>query len=248
MNDHASTYDQAPLLNPQFMWKCASIIGCLAALTFGIHIAGRFVGESITLAGHTEDTTVHQIVIGQDVLNLPANVIRFETQRISGAQASVDLYFSWPEMQGYSADLAPIFNRSEKAGRLIFVRAAQATMSRDMSGRFEPIYRRIIEGTAMPGPEGLSSWRLKPGAGYAGELLYSAERPGDEPYVVRCLVDGRQSDADFATYTGCQRDIAVGDDLSLTYRFSMDLLPQWKEIENAVRRRFDVALSDRTSR
>lgn len=243
MTDHAPAYDQAPLLNPRFMWKCAGIIGMLAVLTLGIHMVGRFVGETITLAGHTEDTTIREIVIGQDVLALPANVIRFETQRTDGAQGAVDLYFAWPQMEGYSKALASVFNQNVSAANLIFVRASQATMSRDMSGRFEPIYKRIIEGTPMSAPGGLSAWRLKPGAGYAGELLYTGEDGRDEPYVVRCLVNTRPSDAEFSTYTGCQRDIMMGEDLSITYRFSIDLLPHWREIEQAIRQRFEIALA-----
>lgn len=244
MTDHASSYDQAPLLNPVFVWKCAGIIVILAMLTLAISFAGRIVGNSIILAGHTEETTRHAIVIGNDTMILPANMIRFETQRTSGVQTAIDLYFTWPEMEGYSMARASVFNQSHSAGPLIFARVAQATMSRDMSGRFGPIYMRLVEGSALPGPAGLSAWRLKPGTGYAGELLFAETRDAEDRYVVRCLVDSRPSDAEFETFTGCQRDIAVGGDLSLTYRFSSDLLPHWKAIDDAVKARFEAALAE----
>lgn len=239
---HDSTpVEHAPLLSPAFVWKLTIAIATLCALTVAISVAGRMFGRSIVLSGHTIDTTLHEIVIGNDVLALPANVIRFEAERVSGVQKSVDTYFAWPGMQGYGEDTRAIFDQTDSADGLIFARVAQATMSRDMSGRFDPIYSRVVEGSPVAGPGGLVSYRMKQGAGYANELLYLDPTGGAEPYVVRCLIEGQAED--FVTRTGCQRDIAIGEDLTLIYRFSENLLPHWKAIEHDVRARFEAALA-----
>ncbi|MDZ7600223.1 MAG: hypothetical protein U1A06_02470 [Hoeflea sp.] len=236
------TLDHVPLLSPRFVWKITAVVAVLCLLTLAIAATGRMIGQSISHAGNTADTTLHEIVIGNDVLRLPANVIRFETQRISGVQNAVDIYFAWPGMEGYSEDNRDIFNQTRSADGLIFARIAQATMSRDMSGRFTPIYRRLTDGAPVAGPSGLDSFRLRSGAGYANELMYVERTASDKPYAIRCLVEESGSEADFNTRTGCQRDIAIGQDLSVTYRFSIDLLPHWREIETDIRTRLQSAL------
>ncbi|MAY63118.1 MAG: hypothetical protein CML29_12980 [Rhizobiales bacterium] len=237
------TIDQAPLFSQRFVMKLTAGIAGLCALTIAISFAGRQFGDSMVLAGHTADETPVEIVIGEDVLTLPANVIRFEAARKSGVQDAVDTYFVWPGMLGYSDRTRKIFDQTETARGLIFAQAAQATMSRDMSGRFEPIYKRLIEGAAIPGPGGLVSYRIRSGSGYQSELLYVDPEGGIRPYTVRCLNDSADQSG-FSTRTGCQRDIFLGQDLSVTYRFSIDLLPQWKQIEQDVRDRFTLALSE----
>ncbi|WP_083220002.1 hypothetical protein [Hoeflea olei] len=236
--------DQAPLLSSRFVWKLTAVVALLCLVTLAIALAGRLVGRSISQAGNTADTTLHAIVIGNDALRLPANVIRFESQRVSGAQIAVDTYFSWPGMQGYSEETRAVFNQTHSADGLIFARIAQATMSRDMSGRFTPIYRRLTQGAPVAGPSGLDSYRLKPGAGYANELMYVERTAGAQPYAIRCLVEEASNGPDFNTRTGCQRDIFIGQDLSVTYRFSIDMLPHWREIERDVRARLEQALVD----
>lgn len=48
---------------------------------------------------------------------------------------------------------------------LIFLQISQSTMSRDMSGRVEPIYRHLFEGEAQPGPAGLTLHNMKQNSG-----------------------------------------------------------------------------------
>lgn len=240
------TLDHAPLISPGFVWKLTGVIAVLCVATLAIALTGRLIGGSIALAGNTSDQSLREIVIGNDVLSLPANVIRFESQRTSGIQGAVDTHFAWPGMTGYSEANRDVFNQVESGDGLIFARITQSTMSRDMSGRLDPIYRRLTEGQPVAGPNGLDSVRLAPGAGYANELMYIERRaPGsaaERPYAVRCLVEDASLGNDFATRTGCQRDIRLGADLSVTYRFSINLLPHWREIEQDVRARLEAAL------
>jgi len=244
MSDSASTVEHAPLLSSRFVWKLTAVVTILCVITLAIAVVGRMIGKSISYAGNTADRTLHEIVIGNDVISLPANVIRFESQRVSGAQNAVDTYFSWPGMNGYSEARRDIFSQTRSAHGLIFARIAQATMSRDMSGRFTPIYKRLTDGPPVAGPNGLNSFRLRPGAGYANELMYVQQSPAERPYAVRCLVEEPGSETNFTTLTGCQRDIFIGKDLSVTYRFSIDLLPHWQQIEADVRKRLEMALEN----
>ncbi len=242
MSDSHETLQHAPLLSPGFVWKLTAVVAVLCLITLAIAMMGRMIGGTIALAGNTTDRSLHEIVIGNDVLSLPANVIRFESQRISGVQGAVDTYFAWPGMSGYTRENRDTFHQTRSAEGLIFARITQSTMSRDMSGRVDPIYARLTEGSAVAGPNGLDSMRLRPGAGYANELMYIERNAAGQPYAVRCLVETTDAAEEFTTRTGCQRDISLGTDLSVTYRFSIDLLPHWREIERDVRTRLEAAL------
>lgn len=242
MSNSSTELAHEHLLSPRFVWKVTAFVAVMCLLTVAIAVSGRLIGQSITHAGNTADQTLHEIIIGNEVVGLPANVIRFESQRVSGPQTAVDTYFAWPGMKGYSEETRTVFSQTQSADGLVFARIAQATMSRDMSGRYTPIYKRIIDGPPAAGPNGLDSYRLRSGAGYAGELIYIDREGGDRPYTIRCLIDEGAADPDFHTQTGCQRDIFIGQDLSVTYRFSIDMLPHWREIERDVRVRLQAAV------
>ena len=103
-------------------------------------------------------------------------------------------------------------------------------MSRDMSGRVAPIYKDLIIQPGIDGPAGLKMHGFLEKTGYLGELMVLGMREGAQPFAARCLA----GEAARETVAACERDIHVGDHLSLTYRFSKDLLTQWRQLDAAV--------------
>ncbi|WEZ83676.1 hypothetical protein P6U16_02335 [Rhizobium sp. 32-5/1] len=223
--------DHSPLISPRFLYRVTAVAVSLAVLTVGISMAGRWYGESLAQAGHTASTQVTDIFIGQDHLRLPANVIRFETQRETGIAERADLYVTWPTLEGYTDQNRHLFNDVDHPENLIFLQISQSTMSRDMSGRLEPIYKHLFEGSPTPGPAGLSRHAMRKNSGYGDEVVFTAEMAGKAHYAVRCILP--QSPA-LSTNADCQRDIHAGSDLVVLYRFSSQLLPQWQAIDKAV--------------
>lgn len=224
--------DHAPLISTRFIVLSTCVVLFLAIASTAISYAGRIYGEQLSLAGHRESREILSIMIGRDQLNLPTNAIRFEQQRVSGPAEQVDLYLLWPEMAGYDKGLRRRFDDLNQEPSLIFLQISQSTMSRDMSGRVSAIYTHLLETRPEPGPAGLTLRRFKPGAGYDGEALLTASRIGDDDYAVRCLLPVKASQA---TDGDCQRDIHVGEDLSVLYRFSSRRLGDWAKIDDAVR-------------
>jgi hypothetical protein len=222
---------EMPLLSNRILYRAVAAIVILIALTLALTIGGRWLGERIALAGHTDDTQDVRIVIGQDRLTLPANTIRFREQRHAGPADRVDLYLAWPEMRGYGKDIKARFDDVNHPESLIFLQLSQSTMSRDMSGRLDPIYAHLFEGEPQAADLGLSLHHLRRDSGYGREVVLTAPRPGADPYVVRCLLPqaGEQP-----TSGDCQRDIRVGEDLTVLYRFSSQLLGDWQHIDAAV--------------
>jgi hypothetical protein len=117
-------------------------------------------------------------------------------------------------------------------------------MSRDMSGRMEPIYSHLVEGEPVPFANGMTLHRLRPDAGYADEVLLTAQRSDAPDYVVRCVLP---STPEMASSGDCQRDIKVGRDLSVLYRFSSRHLPDWDHIDAAIRHFVEARLMTRSA-
>lgn len=231
---------EAPLLSNRALRIVTTVVSLLAVLMVVVTLAGRWIGERIVLAGHTASTEPFTVTIGPDSLTLPANVIRFPQARRSGEAERVDLYLAWPEMTGYNPETASRFNDLSRPGQLVFLQIGQSTMSRDMSGRLEPIYRGLFEGPAGEYVSGLTLHNLRRDSGYSDEVMLTGKRPGEEDYAVRCILAGEDhppSNAD------CQRDIFVGRDLAVLYRFSSTLLPQWRAVDDAVRRYVESRLA-----
>lgn len=223
--------DTAP--RPAFMFKVFVGFAVLALLSGMISVAGKYLGHAISMAGHSDDSRRFEIVIGNNVLFVPGNEIRFERARGSGVAPRLDVYMAWPSMEGYSLGERDRFNLLAEKPGLIFASIEERVMSRDMSGRFEPIYSKIVEFPARSGPAGLSIHRLKENSGYIDEVLVVGPLAAGERFVARCLTGtvGEQSIAP------CERDIHIGKELTLNYRFPRELLGEWARLESAVRRK-----------
>ncbi len=212
------------------MTKVFYVFALLAALSAGISMSGRWFGHSIAMAGYTDDPTLYSVVIGRDIVTAPGNMIRFQRARQNGVAARLDLYMRWPQLDGYSEAARRDFNNSGGARRLLFIAAEPRIMSRDMSGRFGPIYQSLIEGTGTRIEGGLVLYALKSTSGYMDEQLVVGERDGKNPFVARCLT-GAAAEGSLAP---CERDIHIGDNLSVTYRFPRELLRQWAVLDASV--------------
>jgi hypothetical protein len=213
-----------------FLVKVFYVFGALALLSVLISVGGKMLGRSIVMAGHTDDATVHEVVIGNNVVSVPANAIRFEGGRRDGVAERLELYLHWPDMQGYSGETRQDFNHADGSRRILFLTFAERMMSRDMGGRFEPIYRSMIRQPGEPGPAGLTLYEFDAKSGYVDEVLAVAERRGADPLVARCLNGGSAA----GSLAPCERDIHLGDGLSLTYRFPLELLGDWQKVDAAV--------------
>lgn len=224
--------DGGPLtIRSGFLVRVSACLAVLAALSAGIAVAGKWAGGVIAMGGHTDDATLREVVIGADALAVPSNMIRFDAARRSGPASRLDLYLRWPQMDGYSHAARDAFNHAGGDRTVLFVSFEPRIMSRDMSGRYEPIYRVLVEEEGRPGPAGLTVHRFTEKSGYVDEVLVVADAGGENPFVMRCLAGAAARDS----LAPCERDIHVGNGLNLVYRMPSGLAGQWREIDAKVR-------------
>jgi hypothetical protein len=219
----------APASNNSVIRIIVALCAAMAVLTGVILLCVHLVGAEIARAGHSVDTATRQIVIGNDVVYAPANMIRFRSQRRASTLERLDLYLLWPDMAGYSESRKSEFNRAVVNPAMLFLTLEPRSMSQDMSGRIEPIYSKFLTGPSLDSGNGLLRRALSPDGGFNGEeLWYEANSP--YPFAARCV---RPDEASATPY--CLRDIHVGQDLSVTYRFHQSLIGEWMALDAAVR-------------
>jgi hypothetical protein len=222
---------ESPLISNRFLWRMTAIVVVMLLLVVVINIAGHWYGKRIALAGHTTSTEELMLHIGQDDIRLFENTIRFGQQRENGAAERVDLYLTWPGLEGFTEQNRNLFENVSHSNALIFLQLSQSTMSRDMSGRFDLIYSNLLEGKPQALKYGLTLHRFRADSGYGREVILTAPRKNQPDYVVRCLLPEQP---DTVTSGDCQRDVHIGHDLTLFYRFSASLLPDWEKIDTAL--------------
>lgn len=219
------------LISSSFLFKLAIWGVVLAGFASLANVAVGWYGQSAKSVGHTASSEIFDISIGQDRLALAANTIRFETQRKSGKAERIDMYLTWPQLRGYSEDNKEIFDNVAASGAIIFLQISQSTMSKDMSGRFDAIYLHLVEDAPQDIKFGLKLYRFKPDAGYGDEVLLTAKREGADDYVVRCLMPTQSRPS---TNGDCQRDVRLGHDLTVLYRFPVGVLGEWNHLDEAI--------------
>jgi len=215
------------------MTRVFYVFATIALLSVVISVGGKFFGQSISKGGHTDSAALREIVIGNNVIIAPENMIRFADARRDGVAQRLDLYMRWPDLNGYSDPARNDFNHSGGSKNILFLTFEEATMSRDMSGRFAPIYNEMIDKPGSPLSKEMTIYDFSKKSGYLDETLAVASRSGDTPFVARCL-KGQPAAQSLAP---CERDIQLGDGLSLTFRFPVALLQDWPKLEAAIRAR-----------
>jgi len=218
-------------IDSSFLLKVFYGFAALAVLSFGISVGGKWLGRSIALAGHTDDPTVREIVIGNNVIAAPANTIRFDRQRHDGVATRLDLYLRWPQLDGYTNAARDDFNNANGTRTILFLSFEERIMSRDMSGRLEPIYAPMLVRPGQPRPGGITLYAFDEKSGYLNEVLAVAGENTGAPFVARCLA----GDSAAESLAPCERDIHLGDNLSLSYRFPRELLGDWEKLDKAIR-------------
>ncbi len=214
----------------RFFHRLFWVFAILAVLSLLISFGGRELGARLSMGGHTDDKTLHEVVIGNDVLSVFANQIRYPEQRRGGIAGRLDLYALWPDMEGFNESTRAAFNNADPAKKLLFLSFEPRTLSRDMSGRLDPIYRKMISGDGEALANGLVRYRLPESAGFIDEYLMVGAAKAGKMFVARCLDDEKAG----ATLASCDRDIHVGGDLVMMARFPSSLLADWKLLDQSL--------------
>ncbi|MCV6546249.1 MAG: hypothetical protein OIF56_03025 [Cohaesibacter sp.] len=211
---------------PPHRWIFFILVFGLIAISI-LFIASRLFRHSEGLLGHntyTSNTDPIIINLVGESLVMPQNMIRQDSQRTSEPQNSLDLFFHWPSLQGYNLDNQLAFTDISDMSKLVFVRLSSPQKHISSSERLYSVYSQHFIGSPKQGAAGLIGFKMDETSSYAGEIVYF--KPDENPpYVVRCFQPQEQ------VPTICLREILLKNGLQASYRFRMNMLENWREID-----------------
>jgi hypothetical protein len=227
--EHDSVVETRP---PRLHLYCFLALGilALAGLAYAVDTAIQDYHDRIALKGLDGKPAPVSVVVGDEELVIPANLIRFKVARRGGHMDSVDLLLHWPSLDGFTEEHAADFRDASPTAPLVYATIGFRDTALDSSARLAAIYRPFFVGPTLDGPTGLVGQALDPESGYGGEIVYFEPR-GAEPYVVRCLAE--ETEEIPAT---CLREVNIGQGLSMLYRFNRAYLGDWRTMDDRLRR------------
>ena len=212
-------------------WHTVALIVILAIVAVAIvgYAILQFVVDDGP-SGRTDDPRPVAFVVAGEKFAIPANMLRSPAGRHAGTVDKVDLVLHWPGLGGYSKQLADAFRDDSPNAPLLFVSIMARDSPIDSDARLDTVYSRFFVGTPLPGPGGLVGRRLSDDSGYRGEIVYFVPA-GEATFVARCFAE-----ATAEMPATCLRDVNIGNNLSMLYRFSRDYLGDWAAIDARLRR------------
>jgi hypothetical protein len=168
------------------------------------------------------------ITIGGVAFNVPPAAIRFKVQRRPGAQARIDLTFTWPSLTPPDLSIKPPPTDTPDVSDRLFVTIAVTDSTLSPLERLKTIYPRYADAAPIVGADGLSLQGFREGSPYQGEDLIQ-DPASPERFLLRCT---RQFAATPATCLH-ERRIAGAD---VTVRFPRAWLDDWRTVADAVDR------------
>jgi hypothetical protein len=202
----------------------------LIALAIGINALIESYRDRIALKGYDGRPSPVALTVAGEALTIPANMIRFRSERRGGAVEEIDLALQWPSLQGFSEGFAAAFEDASPNAPIVFATITVRATELDATARLASVYARFFEGPAIEGPAGLVGRALAPDSGYRGEVVYFMPT-GQTPFVARCIAE-----ATAEIPATCLRDVNVGTGLSMLYRFNQTRLGDWRAMDGALQR------------
>lgn len=221
--------------NPPKGWVRPAFLAGLAALAlgglaYGVNSLIEDYHDGIALRGLKGKPSPVRLIVAGEPMVIPANMIRFRSERRGGPVDKVDLLFHWPSLEGFSEARSEDFRDAAQTAPLVFVTISSRDSTLDSNARLDALYSRFFTGPDIEGPANLSGRALTSESGYGGEIVFYA-KGGSQPFVARCIAE--QTPEIPAT---CIRDVKVGQGLSMLYRFNRAYLPDWKSMDDRLRR------------
>lgn len=189
----------------------------------------RAYRDDIALAGRSSDATPVAFTVAGEAVTVPGNALRFSSARSGGAVESLELLLRWPGLSGFTDDDADAFRDSSSLAPLIYVTISQRATPLDMDDRLAAVYAPYFAGEAIAGPSGLVGRSMTEDSGYRGEDIYY-NGSGPVRFAARCVADAGPE-----VPATCMRDVNLGADLSMLYRFNRFYLGDWAAMDRDIR-------------
>ena len=219
---------------PHSGWQVLAWFGAIAAAIFALVLLYYILPAPIAWIEARPDPTaatrpVHLSVGGTPFL-IPANYIVYSRERNSGPHARVTLVALIPDFRGYSPEEARQFTDDSARSRVVHLRIWADDLALSEAAQLHRVLLHFVKSPrGQPGSFGLTRYSFRTDNGYRGQDLFVGVYRG-QTIVLRCWRAAGTNQA-----PDCMRDLRLGHNVVLSYRFKRTYLGQWRQIAQGVR-------------
>lgn len=168
--------------------------------------------------------------IGPHPFQIPAGYFRSAQHRIAADEQvprhqQISLLMTWPDLRMPGDDDAPV--RLGQPVPLIQVDLENDPHRESLRTQLDPVYKRLARGGERTAEAGLNMLTLS-GRNTPNQDIIVYDPEADDGFIARCV---RKRRTDKAV---CHRSITPGGGLLIRYQFDQTLLPDWRQLDQAV--------------
>ena len=197
----------------------------LAALFLLFYLAPAppsFFREQVSF---TPRTDIVDLKVHGHKFYIPANYLKYRSDRQGGDRVDVKLAAILPDMQGYSGWEDSSFKNNAVDSAIIEMLVHDDAVMLSERDWLERIYMPYVaDPKGAPGPFGLTQYAFRKDSGYHGEDLFVGQG-AHGPLVIQCVRLSKQVPS-----PACHRDLPIAHGVALSYRFKRARLASWKDI------------------
>src|SRR5258706_4703162 len=162
---------------------------------------------------------------------IPANYLKYRSDRQGGSRKEIKLIAILPEMEGYSGWEDSAFRSNAVDSPAVEMLIHDDPVKLSEAQWLERIYRPyIVDQKGSPGPFGLTQFVFREDSGYRDEDLFVGNGENG-PVVLQCVRFSQR-----VLNPSCHRELPIGHGVALSYRFKRAHLAQWQAITESTDR------------
>jgi hypothetical protein len=223
----------AKTAQPHSGWRVLLWFGLIAVAISALMLLYYILPTPIAWIEARPDPTaatrrVHLSVGGKQFL-IPANYIVYSSERQGGPHHRLTLAALIPDFRGYSRAEAQQFADDSARSRVVHLRIWADALALSERAQLQRVLLTFVKSTSgQAGPFGLTRYRFRGDNGYRGQDLFVGVYNG-QTVVLRCWRTAGTNQA-----PDCMRDLRLGRNVVLSYRFKRSYLGQWRQIAQGV--------------
>lgn len=219
--------EDSPWLYPLVILAITLILsGGVSYYYFGPSLSD-FRGDTPEASART--TPIH-MQIGSTNFVIPENFTQYPRARRGGIRDSVALYAMLPNLEPYSVRYDQYFFENNVDNPVVYFQIEIARLPMSESERLELIYReRLEEGLGTEIDNGLMQHNFANDSGYDDQELFVATKEDGTTVVILCT-----EFSNMVPSPNCRREMDIGNDLIMSYRFKRHHLDQWQDIDRGL--------------
>jgi hypothetical protein len=206
------------------------VTACLSAIVFAYYFAPGPPGLGEEMPSPTDATGPVTLTLGPQHFRIPANYILLSSARRGGALNELSMAAVLPGLQGYSPGAAQDFAANAPDSHIVTITVKSSPIPAPEQERLDRIYlMQVVDSGGQIGPFDLKQYSFRPDSGYHAEDLFVGSTEAG-PIVLLCDRPSAETPS-----PNCLRDMPLGQNLALSYRFKRVQLAQWRTIDAGLR-------------